>query len=144
MDLLKYDILRITHREKDFLRQKDHRNAAVKSTTLINILSEDMARLNVTEIFHDISFPGHLHTQDSLQLALKFQFQDTDVLIVSYPKSGKWRLLVSSVHFITSFLLNQIEYFKYFQEVDGGQSSCSLSGLLFTITHAAEWEFLSC
>ncbi|RVE74392.1 hypothetical protein OJAV_G00022050 [Oryzias javanicus] len=47
-----------------------------------------MARLDVTETFHEISFPGHLHTQDSLQRALKFQFQDTDILIVSYPKSG--------------------------------------------------------
>uniref|UniRef100_A0A3Q3K7M7 Uncharacterized protein n=1 Tax=Monopterus albus TaxID=43700 RepID=A0A3Q3K7M7_MONAL len=42
-------------------------------------------------MFHGISFPGHLHTQDSLQLALKFQFQDTDILITSYPKSGKKR-----------------------------------------------------
>ncbi|XP_070765935.1 sulfotransferase family 5A, member 1 [Enoplosus armatus] len=48
----------------------------------------DMARLDVIEMFHGISFPGHLHTQDSLQLALKFPFKDTDILIVSYPKSG--------------------------------------------------------
>ncbi|XP_047437080.1 sulfotransferase family 5A, member 1 [Mugil cephalus] len=47
-----------------------------------------MARLDVTEVFHGISFPGHLHTQDSLQLALKFTFKDTDILIASYPKSG--------------------------------------------------------
>ncbi|XP_029000703.1 sulfotransferase family 5A, member 1 [Betta splendens] len=47
-----------------------------------------MARLDVTELFHGISFPGHLHTQDSLQRALEFQFEDTDILIVSYPKSG--------------------------------------------------------
>ncbi|XP_074471524.1 sulfotransferase family 5A, member 1 [Sebastes fasciatus] len=47
-----------------------------------------MARLDVTERFHGISFPGHLHTQDSLQLALKFPFRDTDIIIVSYPKSG--------------------------------------------------------
>ncbi|XP_070818609.1 sulfotransferase family 5A, member 1 [Chaetodon trifascialis] len=47
-----------------------------------------MARLDVTEMFHGILFPGHLHTQDSLHLALKFPFQDTDILIVSYPKSG--------------------------------------------------------
>lgn len=47
-----------------------------------------MARLDVTEMFHGISFPGHLHTQDSLKLALKFPFQDSDILIVSYPKSG--------------------------------------------------------
>ncbi|XP_028257999.1 sulfotransferase family 5A, member 1 [Parambassis ranga] len=47
-----------------------------------------MARLDVTEVFHGISFPGHLHTQESLEHALKFQFQDTDILIVSYPKSG--------------------------------------------------------
>lgn len=50
-----------------------------------------MARLDVVEVFHGILFPGHLHTQDSLQNALKFQFQDTDILIVSYPKSGKKR-----------------------------------------------------
>ncbi|KAI3377577.1 hypothetical protein L3Q82_008744, partial [Scortum barcoo] len=48
----------------------------------------DMARLDVMENFHGILFPGHLHTQDSLQYALKFPFQDTDILIVSYPKSG--------------------------------------------------------
>lgn len=36
-----------------------------------------------------ILFPGGLHTQKSLQLALNFPFQETDVLIVSYPKSGK-------------------------------------------------------
>lgn len=47
-----------------------------------------MARLDVMEVFHGISFPGHLHTQDSLQLALKFPFKDTDILVVSYPKSG--------------------------------------------------------
>ncbi|KAM9408279.1 sulfotransferase family 5A, member 1 [Pholidichthys leucotaenia] len=47
-----------------------------------------MARLDVTEMFHGISFPGHLHTQESLELALKFPFQDTDILIVTYPKSG--------------------------------------------------------
>uniref|UniRef100_A0A3Q2ZUR0 Sulfotransferase n=1 Tax=Kryptolebias marmoratus TaxID=37003 RepID=A0A3Q2ZUR0_KRYMA len=49
-----------------------------------------MARLDVTEVFHGILFPGHLHTQDSLQRALEFPFQDTDILIVSYPKSTTW------------------------------------------------------
>lgn len=48
-----------------------------------------MARLDVMETFHGISFPGHLHTQDSLQLALKFPFQGSDILIASYPKSGR-------------------------------------------------------
>ncbi|XP_071384901.1 sulfotransferase family 5A, member 1 [Centroberyx affinis] len=47
-----------------------------------------MARLDVTETFHGITFPGHLHTQDSLQYALRFPFQDTDILIATYPKSG--------------------------------------------------------
>ncbi|XP_010729531.1 sulfotransferase family 5A, member 1 [Larimichthys crocea] len=47
-----------------------------------------MARLDVIEKFHGISFPGHLHNKDSMQFALKFPFQDTDILIVSYPKSG--------------------------------------------------------
>ncbi|XP_077375582.1 sulfotransferase family 5A, member 1 [Festucalex cinctus] len=47
-----------------------------------------MSRLDVAETFGGITFPGHLHTQESLQLALKFPFQDTDILIVSYPKSG--------------------------------------------------------
>ncbi|KAJ8417784.1 hypothetical protein AAFF_G00226270 [Aldrovandia affinis] len=47
-----------------------------------------MARLDVTETFCQIAFPGHLHTQDSLRYASDFQFQDTDTLIVTYPKSG--------------------------------------------------------
>ncbi|XP_057702697.1 sulfotransferase family 5A, member 1 [Corythoichthys intestinalis] len=47
-----------------------------------------MSRLEVIETFHGITFPGHLHTQESLQLALEFPFHDTDILIVSYPKSG--------------------------------------------------------
>ncbi len=54
-----------------------------------------MARLDVMEMFHGILFPGHLHTQDSLQFALKFPFQDTDILIVSYPKSGKKRIQIN-------------------------------------------------
>ncbi|XP_061830776.1 sulfotransferase family 5A, member 1 [Nerophis lumbriciformis] len=47
-----------------------------------------MSRLEVTEMFQGIKYPGHLHTQESLQRALSLPFQDTDVLIVSYPKSG--------------------------------------------------------
>lgn len=47
-----------------------------------------MDRLDVTEIFEGISFPGHLHTLESLQFAISFPFQDQDILIVSYPKSG--------------------------------------------------------
>ncbi|KAJ8247315.1 hypothetical protein GJAV_G00244900 [Gymnothorax javanicus] len=50
--------------------------------------SPAMARLDVTETFHQIDFPGHLHTQESLNYATDFQFQDTDILIVTYPKSG--------------------------------------------------------
>ncbi|XP_048119617.1 sulfotransferase family 5A, member 1 [Alosa alosa] len=47
-----------------------------------------MSRLDVTETFHGISLPGHLHTKDSLNYATQFPFQDSDTLIVSYPKSG--------------------------------------------------------
>ncbi|TTA54969.1 Sulfotransferase family cytosolic 2B member 1 [Bagarius yarrelli] len=47
-----------------------------------------MARLDVTETFKGICFPGHLHTQESLRYATEFKFQDTDTLIVTYPKSG--------------------------------------------------------
>ncbi|TWW67955.1 sulfotransferase family 5A, member 1 [Takifugu flavidus] len=40
------------------------------------------------ESFGGVLFPGGLHTQESLKLAVDFPFQETDVLIVSYPKSG--------------------------------------------------------
>lgn len=48
----------------------------------------DSARLGVMETFHGIKFPGLLHTQESLELAVKFPFQDTDIIIATYPKSG--------------------------------------------------------
>lgn len=63
-----------------------------------------MARLDVIEKFHGISFPGHLHNKDSMQFALKFPFQDTDILIVSYPKSGKKRGKLTQIHVICSVL----------------------------------------
>ncbi|KAG1941416.1 sulfotransferase family 5A, member 1 [Pimephales promelas] len=47
-----------------------------------------MARLDVTETFHGVMFPGHMHTQDSLNYATDFNFQDTDTVIATYPKSG--------------------------------------------------------
>lgn len=49
-----------------------------------------MERLEVTETFAGIALPGHLHTAESLQFATNFPFRDTDVVIVTYPKSGEW------------------------------------------------------
>lgn len=49
----------------------------------------DLPQLHHMESFGGILFPGGLHTQKSLQLALDVAFQETDVLIVSYPKSGE-------------------------------------------------------
>ncbi|XP_048825260.1 sulfotransferase family 5A, member 1 isoform X1 [Brienomyrus brachyistius] len=57
-------------------------------TLAVPFQAMSMARLDVTETFHNIAFPGHLHTRESLHYAVNFQFQDTDTLIVSYPKSG--------------------------------------------------------
>uniref|UniRef100_A0A8D2J8Y3 Sulfotransferase n=1 Tax=Varanus komodoensis TaxID=61221 RepID=A0A8D2J8Y3_VARKO len=45
-------------------------------------------RLDVTETFAGLALPGHLHTQESLQLARAFPFRGTDALLVTYPKSG--------------------------------------------------------
>ncbi|XP_072926315.1 sulfotransferase family 5A, member 1 isoform X1 [Hemitrygon akajei] len=47
-----------------------------------------MANLNVTIRSSGIDLPGHLHTPKSLQYAQEFQFQDTDTVIITYPKSG--------------------------------------------------------
>ncbi|XP_061449800.1 sulfotransferase 2B1-like isoform X2 [Rhineura floridana] len=47
-----------------------------------------MYRLDVTETFAGLSLPGHLHTQESLNFASTFQFCGSDVLLVTYPKSG--------------------------------------------------------
>ncbi|XP_053304714.1 sulfotransferase 2A1-like [Spea bombifrons] len=47
-----------------------------------------MDRLDVTECFAGIQFPGHLHTEQSLQYAKEFRFKEGDIVIATYPKSG--------------------------------------------------------
>ncbi|XP_074057011.1 sulfotransferase 1C4-like isoform X2 [Macrotis lagotis] len=47
-----------------------------------------MDRIKIIEVLEGISYPGHLHTQDSLKAVTNFQFQDTDILLVTFPKSG--------------------------------------------------------
>lgn len=62
-------------------------------------------RMNTTEIFDGIRFPGFLHTPESLKAACSFQFQDTDVLLVTFPKSGTtWMQQVLSLIFCEGHL----------------------------------------
>ncbi|KAL1784717.1 sulfotransferase family cytosolic 2B member 1 [Sigmodon hispidus] len=62
-------------------------------------------RMTTTEIFHGIRFPGFMHTPESLKAACAFQFQDTDVLLVTFPKSGTtWMQQVLSLIFCEGHL----------------------------------------
>ncbi|XP_043836600.1 sulfotransferase 1C3-like isoform X2 [Dromiciops gliroides] len=47
-----------------------------------------MDRINLIDVFEGISLPRLLHTQETVHDATNFQFQDTDILLVTYPKSG--------------------------------------------------------
>ncbi|EGV94060.1 sulfotransferase 2B1 [Cricetulus griseus] len=62
-------------------------------------------RMNTTEIFDGIRFPGFMHTLESLKAACAFQFQDTDILLVTFPKSGTtWMQQVLSLIFCKGHL----------------------------------------
>lgn len=93
-------------------REEQTRTGHVRDTSRL-----DLPRLDHMESFGGILFPGGLHTQKSLQLALNVPFQETDVLIVSYPKSGKnsgpWqkslRLKTSNIVRTNHFLMDLME-----------------------------------
>ncbi|XP_068594843.1 sulfotransferase 2B1-like [Brachionichthys hirsutus] len=59
-----------------------------ETSKLVGLSLYDGARLDVTEMFQGFMFPGLLHTQESLHCAVNFPFQDTDIIIATYPKSG--------------------------------------------------------
>nr|XP_044989519.1 sulfotransferase 2B1-like isoform X2 [Jaculus jaculus] len=57
-------------------------------------------RMNSVEVFDGIRFPGFMHSQESLRAACGFQFKDTDILLVTFPKSGTtWMQQVLSLIF---------------------------------------------
>uniref|UniRef100_F7DNI6 Sulfotransferase n=1 Tax=Monodelphis domestica TaxID=13616 RepID=F7DNI6_MONDO len=59
-------------------------------------------KTKVMEVFEGIPLPVALFSKENLHFASKFQFQDTDILLVSYPKSGThW------VQQILSLMLNK-------------------------------------
>ncbi|XP_075833688.1 sulfotransferase 2B1-like isoform X1 [Microtus pennsylvanicus] len=61
--------------------------------------------MNTTVIFDGIRFPGFIHTLESLKAASAFQFQDKDVLLVTFPKSGTtWMQQVLSLIFCEGHL----------------------------------------
>nr|XP_034378758.1 bile salt sulfotransferase-like [Arvicanthis niloticus] len=62
-------------------------------------------RMNTTEIFDGIRYPGYVHTQESLKAACSFQFEDTDIVLVTFPKSGTtWMQQVLSLIFCEGHL----------------------------------------
>uniref|UniRef100_A0A5F8GZI5 Sulfotransferase n=1 Tax=Monodelphis domestica TaxID=13616 RepID=A0A5F8GZI5_MONDO len=70
--------------------------------------TEISSRIKVTEVIEDISLPGYLCTQESLRIATNFQFQDTDILLVTFPKSGTiWVQHILSLIFNKDDIQNQ-------------------------------------
>ncbi|KAM5262539.1 sulfotransferase 2A1-like [Ctenodactylus gundi] len=61
--------------------------------------------MNAVEVFDGIRYPGFCHTQESLKAPSTFQFRDTDVLLVTFPKSGTtWMQQVLSLLFCKGHL----------------------------------------
>uniref|UniRef100_A0A5F8H860 Sulfotransferase n=1 Tax=Monodelphis domestica TaxID=13616 RepID=A0A5F8H860_MONDO len=67
-----------------------------------------MDGINVIEVTEDISLSGHLCSQESLNIATNFQFQDSDILLVTFPKSGTiWTQYILNLIFNKEKFQNQ-------------------------------------
>ncbi|XP_044515320.1 sulfotransferase 2A1-like [Gracilinanus agilis] len=72
---------------------------------LPDAVQAEQGKTKVMEVFEGILLPVAIYSKESLQFARKFQFQDTDIFLVSYPKSG-----TTWMQHILSLMLNKEDF----------------------------------
>lgn len=80
---------------------------------MASLVSLTMCPGDLSLLFHGLLLPKETHSVESLKFAQEFRLKDSDVVVVTYPKSGRcfWRLFFSE--FVSFVIFTKSVFFLF-------------------------------
>lgn len=80
---------------------------------MASLVSLTMCPGDLSLLFHGLLLPKETHSVESLKFAQEFRLKDSDVVVVTYPKSGRcfWRLFFSE--FVAFVIFTKSVFFLF-------------------------------